>query len=704
MIFSLISPRSIAAVLGCVALLHSVCYSAHAQDAKEISTFQKPARVVAATQLITVAAQAAAQKQYPQAEAIAAQAQQVAPFFPRTAYNLACYQALQGKKDEAFANLEKAITAGFANAPHMQKDLDLNSLRDDPRFAELLTKAGEVAKNPPVTKVEPGKIENGVATVTRANTYYDPAINQIRVFFAPAVPKPVEEIKPADPRPEDAKPEPPKPTEIIKGHGEVGKKLQEWFKAGTAAGNAGDLYDNCDRDHSNMDYGQFPTLTRVEYEPEVGKETGYGVQITNLFFMPGSHGVIGNSSTAQTAGPGWRSNPRLAYTRGGGIEALLLQYMSNHIYFYPEHRDHDPGHNGAGDGYGDVYAANLPFVITSQGSSGSDRAFMDAVACTLAAFHPDVKQKLAEKKALAPAIQYVFRRSNKPVKTDDDYLSGIAHPTVFDSKELDVLRMIELAHSFTPESLPPLVLFEVKEEEKPRLGIDYFDVGERERLFDTAFCAARIWRGTQQKRTYTLLAKGMDLNDKPLTYHWKVLRGDASKIEIKPQGDGSTAEITLTWQGRAPISPDSKMESNRIDIGVFGKNDEHYSPPAFFCVNTLDNEAREYDDQRRIKSVTYTGAAEKGNYVDPAFDIPKSWRDDYRYDDAGKLLGWTRTRGEKTEDFTAEGKLVVTKDTDGKPLISQAVRYVAKPRPNNTPVLDQVVIEGTDEVDRGGAK
>ena len=648
-----------------------ICGQALAQNADEISVFQKPQRVIAAGQLMGAAEQASQQKKYAEGEAITARAQQIAPFYPLTSYNLACFQALQGKKDEAFANLEKAITAGFGNAPQILKDEDFASLRDDPKFAELVAKAKESAANPPVTKVEPTKIASGVATVSRANTYYDPQLNQVRVFFGPA----------------DAPAEPPK--EIIKGHGEVGKKLNEWFAAGTAAGNAGDLYDNCDRDHSNMDYGDFPTLARVEYDSDVSKETGYGVQLTNLFYVPNLLGVIGNSSTAQTAGPGWRSNPRIAYTRPGGVEALLAQYVNNHLYFYPEHRDHDAGHNGENDGYGDVYAANLPYVITSQGSSGSDRPFMDAVACTLAAFHPDVKKKLVEKKMLMPAVQYVFRRSNKPVQTDEDYLSGVAHPSVFDSANLDVMRMIELAHSFTPASLPPLALLKVEKEDQPKLGVDYFDVGEREKLFDSPFVVARIWRSTQQKRTYTLSAKGMDLNFNRLTYHWKVLRGDASKIEIKPQGDGSTAEVTLTWQGRAQILPESKMESNRIDIGLFTKNGDHYSPPAFFCVNTLDNEARDYDDQGRIKSVAYTGANEKGNYADPAFDIPKSWKDEYFYD-GEKLLGWTRTRGEKKEEFTADGKLITDNSDPANP-VTKGVNYVAKPRPNSTPVLDQVI-------------
>ncbi len=654
-------------------ILIALCFCSRLLAQDEVSVFQKPPRVVAAGQLMGAAAQLVQQKKYGEAEKICAQAQQIAPFFPLTSYNLACFQSLQGKKEEALANLEKAITAGFANVPHLLKDEDLAELREDPKFKELVEKAKEVMANPPVTKVEPTKIEAGVAAVTKANAAYDPQINQVRVFFGPA---------------EAAEP----PKEIIKGHGEVGKLLNQWFVAGTAAGNAGDLYDNCDRDHSNMDYGQFPTLTRIEYDEAVSKETGYGVQLSNLFFVPNMQGVLGNSSTAQTAGPGWRSNPRIAYTRGGGIEALLAQYLNNHLYFYPEHKDHDPGHNGEGDGYGDVYAANLPYVITSQGSSGSDRAFMDAVACTLAAFHPEVKKKLVEKKALMPIVQYVFRRANKPVKTDDDYLTGVAHPTVFDSKELDVLRMIELAHSFTPESLPPLALLKVEKEEQPKLGVDYFDIGEREKLFDTPFVTARIWRSTQQKRTYMLSAKGIDFTGRPLTYHWKVLRGDASKIEIKPQGDGSMAEVVMTWQGRAPILPDSKMESNRVDIGLFTHNGDHYSPPAFFCVNTLDNEAREYDEQGRIKSVTYTGASEKGNYVDPTFDTPKSWKDEYRYE-AEKLIGWTRTRGEKSEEFTAEGKLIVEKGDNGNPLKTQEVRYVPQPRPNNAPTLEQVSVE-----------
>jgi len=52
-------------------------------------------------------------------------------------YNIACVHALQGRTDEAFAWLDKAIAIGFADAELLAQDADLASLRADPRFAKL---------------------------------------------------------------------------------------------------------------------------------------------------------------------------------------------------------------------------------------------------------------------------------------------------------------------------------------------------------------------------------------------------------------------------------------------------------------------------------------------------------------------------------------------------------------------------------------
>jgi len=58
-------------------------------------------------------------------------------------YNAACLYALEGKVDKAIASLEQAITRGFGNRAWLEHDPDLDALRDDPRFLQLLANARE---------------------------------------------------------------------------------------------------------------------------------------------------------------------------------------------------------------------------------------------------------------------------------------------------------------------------------------------------------------------------------------------------------------------------------------------------------------------------------------------------------------------------------------------------------------------------------
>jgi len=53
-------------------------------------------------------------------------------------YNLASAYALAGNPRRAFSSLEKAITAGFQDATHLETDEDFASLRKDKRFEQLL--------------------------------------------------------------------------------------------------------------------------------------------------------------------------------------------------------------------------------------------------------------------------------------------------------------------------------------------------------------------------------------------------------------------------------------------------------------------------------------------------------------------------------------------------------------------------------------
>jgi YD repeat-containing protein len=447
------------------------------------------------------------------------------------------------------------------------------------------------------------------------------------------------------------------------------------------------LYDNHDAGHSKLDVDAFPQLARIEFD-ETAKRLGLHIGLQCRFLY--NCVTFGNSSMANTSGPYWRSLPRTAYAEPRLIQALYAQYNSNQLYVYPEHRDYDPGRNGK-DGFGDVYCANTPYLLVSQGSSGSDRPFLEAIACTLAAFQPDVKSFLTERGILMPTLQMIFRFCGRPLDSPQDYLTGKAQPTVFQGENIDVLKMVQMAHAMPRESIPPLVRLRVVDEDQPVVGRDYFDVAARERWFDSPSAIARIVRATQYERRMVVSAEGSyDENKRPLTWHCAVLRGDAQLIRIRRLNEaGSRVELIVPYHERRPVAFSPGIESNRVDIGFFVHNGIYYSAPAFVTFHYLDSETRVYDARKRIESVTYADTKDGGNYVDPMIELRKNWRDEYRYDPQGRLIGWTRRRGEQSQEFTADGALVTKRDPQERALEARTVSYVASPSGTTVPALEQ---------------
>ncbi len=266
------------------------------------------------------------QGKYDQAEQRIRLALRLVPHDLASQYNLACALARQGKADEAMAALSRAVELGYNDRNHMAGDADLAPLRERPEFKALLDKAATAKPDPDARwhfTCKPGPVADGQALVTETNTAWDARVGLFRVLFS---------FPPKSDAP------------IAAGYGQAGDLLRTWQKEGTAAGNHGDLYDNHDSDHANMHFKTFPQLTRVEYSEQAKKRhLHHGLQATFLF----AHPTIGNSSTALTSGPFWRSQPRHALTTPRGPFVLLAQYLSNHLYVYPEHRDHDSGRDGA---------------------------------------------------------------------------------------------------------------------------------------------------------------------------------------------------------------------------------------------------------------------------------------------------------------------------------------------------------------------
>jgi tetratricopeptide (TPR) repeat protein len=63
---------------------------------------------------------------------------QLRPGDPLVHYNLACSYALLRRPDQAIKTLRRAVELGYRDFRYMREDRDLDSIRQDPRFRQLL--------------------------------------------------------------------------------------------------------------------------------------------------------------------------------------------------------------------------------------------------------------------------------------------------------------------------------------------------------------------------------------------------------------------------------------------------------------------------------------------------------------------------------------------------------------------------------------
>jgi hypothetical protein len=575
------------------------------------------------------------------------------PNWPVHHYNLAAALARQNKHKEALESLDTAISRGFTNQIAMERDPDLDLLRELPRFRELLAKLAQqseaMARKARLPSM-PQLVQEGRAIVDGTNTAWEPRSNTLIAAFKFT--------------------KSPKTPRVYAGDDRISRLLNLWYGRGEAAGNHGDLYDNRDNGHSLLSKELFPQLSHVEYGANArAARVHYGVNSQFLFNAI----TFGNSSTVM-GGRLWRSQARLVLTTPELVALAYRHYVNDHLYVFPEHRDHDPER-------GDLFPANTPYMIVSQGSSGSDRPFMRAVGAILAAFRPDVKAYLRAKHLVAPTVQMIFRSGLRSVNTSQDYLSAKAHPSVFEAADIDLEKMIHRARGLRADAVPPQIQIAVVEESKPKPGIDYFGpTSTTEILFDTPSAIARIVRSTAYERSMVIsAARTTDPNGLPLRFTWKVLRGDANKITIKPlDSDASVVELRIPWHRRKPVPFKPELTTDRVDIAVFAHNGEYYSAPAFVSLYYPPNQARRYDQAGRTLEVDYAPPDLQDRYADPVLFARRVWRDRYHYTEEGQLIGWDRISGHSTRRFTRHGARVVKTDASGRPTKAEQIRYEIK--------------------------
>ncbi len=563
----------------------------------------------------------------------------------------ALLHARAGRAQAAAADLTRAVAAGMTDLDAILARLP-EDLAAHPEIAAL---RGREADGPATPAPPPvlASIRDLTATVTAETTAWDAASGLFRTEIA--LP-PVLARRPVL----GGAPLPPEVQRLA-------PFLNRWYAQGRAAGNVGDLYDNRDRQHSRFPSDAFQQLVQVRYgEAARARDLDYG---PNRRFDFGRI-TFGNSSTAFVGKPFGRSQTRRLLTDPGGAAVLARQYARNQIYVFPAVGDYTLP-------LGDLYPANTPYAITSDGRSGSDRPFLMAIALALAALKPEVKARLEAEGRVAPTLQRLLRRTLRGVETEADYLTARAHPVVFRGREIDIERLVKAAQDLDVAAIPPTLRLTVLRETPAREGLSVFAGGLGEALFDTPGAVARIHRTTDGVRRLTVSARAEGWPEgRPLEVVWRVLQGDADRIEITPETeDGRVVRLAIPWHDRAAPPERPAMPSSRIDIAAFAKTPGGHSAPAFVSVHFPPDQARRYDAEGRPLVIDYAARTPGWKSADPVLLPARDWRDTYRYAPDGTLLGWTRARGRREADYTADGHRVLSRDAAGRPLEAVAVEY-----------------------------
>lgn len=567
------------------------------------------------------------------------------------AYNLACALALQGKDEAALAALDKAIDAGFLDTDYLVKDPDFATLRGTDGFKARLTRMARLTDHPDRKK-------SAALAPDASHTVMQTASNTLWRFQAglfhtlvdlPATNPPVAYRGPEE------------------------KTLNAWLREGSAAGTAGLLYVNRDNGTCSLDPAPYPGMVRLAYSSDV-TDRKLNIGLPNTLFTQGQTGllvpVIGNSSMGYMNSPYWRSQPRAICGDPRQVTLQSVFLLGNQLFFYPVYGDYDLQ-------TGDLFPANLPYLIAVAGQTDAERPFLEAAAAALSALRPETRAALLRANLLMPTLSMLFRASQKTLKRREDYLTGIAHPAVFQARDLDTAKLVQMAHALTTNALPPLVLLGVRRETQMIPDRDFFDLSRTEQLFDSPLAVARVFRGAPRTRTLEIQTR-CPRTDARL--HWVVLRGDPSDVGFTPNPtNASLMTLTVAYQPpyRAPAGDGKSIATFRVDIGVIAEADGEYSLPAIISFCFLGNEQRVYGEDGKIRSIDYTRA--QTGYADPLLSVARNWKDVYQYDAQGRFTGWQRLRGGQPEEaFTAYGHLIATRDALGRAHTAHVVRYLPR--------------------------
>lgn len=525
-------------------------------------------------------------------------------------YNLACALALGDNREEALAELARAVDFGFRDAKKLEDDPDLRSIRGLPRYREILALAAAPGKQPVASISLPRLKPKVPALVSVTNTVLNMANGLLMAHFeASSLPL---------------------------------------------------FYDNRDGGHSLARVGNVPNLYPIRWAEEA-LAAGASIGWPNALFLCGGLGIapcLANCAMAQEHPIFWRSLPRSLVTLDfAQLPNQVRLFELGTLAFYPVHRDFTST--------ADWLMANTPYWVASQGSSWSERPFLETAAWVIASLPPSERDALIRRRQLSAAVQMILRAS-----MDGGYLEPRCHRAAFAANSVRRGPALTLAQRFRADDFPSIAL-EIIRDEVPENS-----------HFAVPLAVSRISRSRRFRDTLAVKVKTHGAS----RIEWRILQAPPGKVSLKPLSqDGANMEVAVDWHGI--FTNDFGQATSRIDIGVFAVSPAGiYSCPAILSFCDIPCERRVYDEAGVLRSIDYRG----GGYSDPWFGPAKRWKETFSYASNGALTGWLRQNDSgQSIRYTAHGHRVVKCDRFGRATVAEGIRYVSQTDSKGNPYLSE---------------
>jgi len=526
-------------------------------------------------------------------------------------YNRACVLALKGDKEGAILALEQAIAAGYNEIDAARKDADLKLVRDDARFEKLM-KMAELVKGEWYAPGEQARVVDGKVSLGERNIYWAIRTKSYLVHVDESCSNSIfyldHDIKHRDPPAEGMV-----AVEYAKGLHDAGRDV-----------GAANFHFN---DVSRLAY--CPTLLRCA-EVNEGNPTNDALSVYSRLC---ANGVLANVELRH-----------LAAFNVLGVYGVDVDYCRDGV---------------------DKLMAVYPGAIAYYGS-GSGDGIVRICADAYRAMPPDVREAGGIRQVMG-----LVRRGQKCVKTEEDYMSGIAQRPAICIDGIDRERVLELARNMKAPFPDMPILFDAKCNFEPTPITDLWNA-PYDRVLMAQSCVHAGFAARWAEKTCKLL---LNVKKSSAELVWRVLQGDAAKVRFKkiPKGkddDGSfeKMEVEVDYHSAFEVAlpGGGKVKTSRVDVGCFCVEGGMASMPVVVSVLFLPNETREYSDEGLLKVVDYSRRQLAGWL--PWYCPKADFRDEFRWSKTGRMTGWTRTYCDGAKmDFTKDGLVVQSRDALGRP-------------------------------------